>query len=83
MVSRSEYKQWEPKLTPLACPFCGKTPALFPIDPEREGDAWGQVECVNGKCPVQPKCRDGSKQSDMRGPGAYKDLAIRRWNRRA
>jgi hypothetical protein len=83
MVARSEYKQWDPELKPLACPFCGETPAVLPADPEQEGDAWGQVQCLNSQCAVQPKCYDGAKLADMRGPGAYKDLAIRRWNNRA
>ena len=78
-----KYKQWKPTLTPKACPFCGKTPALFPDDPNKDGDAWGEVQCLNGRCPVQPSCRDGSKSSDMRGPGAYIDAAVQRWNRRA
>lgn len=75
--------QLKPKLTPLGCPFCGKKPRLFPTDPERDGNAWGAVVCVNGRCPVRPECRDGSMQADERGTGAYQDLAIRRWNRRA
>lgn len=78
-----KYKQWDPKLKPLPCPFCGKAPIVEPAEPEREGDAWGSVICNNGRCAVQPVCKDGSKINDIRGPGAYKDLAIRRWNRRA
>lgn len=82
-MDESNYKQLKPRLSPLPCPFCGKAPAIQPLVPSEEGDAWGRVECVNGRCPVQPSCRDGARQSDMRGPGAYIDAAIRRWNRRA
>jgi hypothetical protein len=83
MVERFEYKQWEPKLKPMACPFCGKTPKILPECPEEDGDAWGEVACVNKKCAVQPVCKDGCTVSDMRGPGRYKDIAILRWNFRA
>ncbi len=83
MVERSRYKQWEAKGTPLPCPFCGKKPVVLPVNPEVNGScAWGSVKCVNKRCPVKPECKDGSMIYDMRGPGAYKDLAIRRWNRR-
>jgi len=82
-MDRANYKQWAPTLTPIACPFCAKKPKVIPSNPELDGDAWGAVVCTNRRCAVQPKCKDGSKMSDMRGPGAYKDLAIRRWNRRA
>lgn len=78
-----DYKQWLPKLTPLPCPFCGKKPKVLPADPKTEGDAWGAVACVNKRCPAQPGVEDGSNLSDMRGPGAYKDMAIRRWNKRS
>ena len=81
-MNKDDYNQWEQKLTPLPCPFCGKRPKVYPIDPSIEGDAFGQVRCQNQRCPVNPVCNDESLQSDMRGPGAYKDLAIKRWNRR-
>jgi len=81
-MKKSDYKQWDHKLVPLPCPFCGKAPHIGPHDPSIEGDAFGFVACLNSRCAVQPECRDGSKQADMRGPGAYKDLAIKRWNRR-
>jgi hypothetical protein len=71
-----------PRLTPLPCPFCGKNPHVMPSNPDLDGNAWGAVKCVNARCAVQPSCRDGSKQADERGSGAYKDLAIKRWNRR-
>lgn len=70
------------KLTALPCPFCGQQPEVFPKDPEREGNAWGRVSCVNDRCPAQPSVEDGSSVSDERGTRAYQRLAIRRWNRR-
>lgn len=76
-------KQLKPKLTPLPCPFCGKKPKLGPQDPEREGNAWGEVYCGNSRCSVQPSVRDGQTRADERGTGAYIDCAIRRWNKRA
>lgn len=71
------------KLTPQPCPFCGKPPKVFPSKPEIEGNAWGAVECVNSLCPAQPIVRDDAQVADERGSGAYRDLAIERWNRRA
>lgn len=82
-MNRSDYRQWFPKLTPIACPFCGKKPAVLPKIPEAEGDAWGMVACVRKRCPVKPRCRDRSTIADLRGPGAYKDMAIRLWNKRS
>lgn len=69
-------------VAPKPCPFCGKPPKVSPQDPAREGNAWGEVRCVNGRCPSQPVVRDGISVADERGPGAYKRAAIRRWNRR-
>ncbi len=69
-------------LTPLPCPFCGVLPLVGPLNPKEEGGAWGVVECLNERCAVQPCCEDGEDCCDDRGSGAYKDAAIRRWNRR-
>lgn len=79
----TRYRQLNPKLKPLPCPFCGTNPTCFPLDPDKEGDAFGSVACVNGKCPAQPAVDDGSTVADLRGPGAYIDMAIRKWNKRA
>lgn len=68
--------------TPLPCPFCGEIPAVQPEDPKTQGNAFGQVECVNKHCPVQPICGDGEDCADDRGSEAYKQAAVRRWNRR-
>lgn len=57
--------------------------SVQPAKPEQEGDCFGYVRCENPRCPAQPVVKDGSLLSDMRGPGAYKDRAISRWNRRA
>jgi hypothetical protein len=67
---------------PLPCPFCGSEPELFPEDPEREGDAWGEVACVNEDCPAQPRVKDGEGACDYRGSDAYKAAAVARWNKR-
>ena len=75
--------QLQHKLTPLPCPFCGKAPKIFPSQPLFEGNAWGAVQCMNSRCPAQPSVRDGAQVADERGSGAYRDLAIKRWNRRA
>lgn len=82
-MDKKDYKQWLPKLTPMPCPFCGKQPKVTPTRPEYDGDAWGAVVCTNMRCPARPIVKDGSILADMRGPGAYKDMAIRRWNKRS
>ena len=46
------------------CPFCGRDPNLFPKFPEVEGDTWGEVRCMNPKCPAQPKVPDDIDVSD-------------------
>jgi len=76
-------RQAKPKLTPLPCPFCGKKPRLMPSNPELEGNACGQVVCVNRRCHAQPSVLDEQQCADNRGSGAYIDCAIRRWNKRA
>ena len=68
---------------PKACPFCGVEPSVFPKNPEKEGNAWGAVRCVNASCPAQPQVSDGEEVSDERGTKAYQQAAIVRWNRRA
>ena len=75
--------QRAPTLTPLPCPFCGKLPVIGPTRPMLYGDAWGEVRCRNARCPAQPYVLDGASVADDRGSGAYKDLAIARWNKRA
>lgn len=70
-------------MAPLPCPFCGKPPKVFPKHPEREGNAWGSVQCVNKRCVAQPCVGDGSTVADERGSKAYQALAIKRWNRRS
>jgi hypothetical protein len=66
----------------LGCPFCGKQPIVEPENPERDGNAWAAVECVNERCVAKPRVLDGALICDERGAAAYKRLAIRRWNRR-
>ena len=82
-MDKNDYNQWEPKLKPLPCPFCGGIPFVLPENPMEEGDAGGFVECKNEHCFVRPTVDDGEEICDMRGPGAYKDIAIKRWNKRA
>lgn len=67
---------------PLPCPFCGVVPEVRPACPEKEGNAWGEVLCVNPECPAQPSVLDGVDVSDDRGSLAYIEAAIERWNRR-
>jgi hypothetical protein len=70
-------------IQPKECPFCGELPAVYPIDPSKEGNAWGSVRCENAECPAQPSVDDGEAVADNRGSAAYKQAAILRWNRRA
>lgn len=64
------------------CPWCGKQPVVRPRNPKIQGDAWGEVICVNKRCAAQPYVGDGALQSHNRGSEAYKRSAIRRWNTR-
>lgn len=70
------------KALPLPCPFCGHKPFVGPTDPEKEGSAFGYVECRNKRCGANPRVDDGERISDERGSEAYKQAAILRWNRR-
>lgn len=56
-------------MRPRPCPFCGEAPLVQPGNPDRDGDAWGLVSCINRDCPAQPRVLDGEI-----------DTAIRRWN---
>lgn len=67
---------------PIPCPFCGETPLVNPVNPKEQGDAWGEVRCINKYCPAQPVVEDGEMVKDNRGSDAYKAIAIARWNRR-
>lgn len=67
---------------PLPCPFCGAEPVIRPINPEREGNAWGAVECLNPRCQANPHVRDDAGLKAECGSDVYKEIAIRRWNRR-
>ena len=82
-MNKNDYGQWEATLKPLPCPFCGEIPSVEPENPMKDGDAGGTVECKNELCFVKPTVDDDEEILDMRGPGAYKDIAIRRWNKRA
>lgn len=68
---------------PRPCPFCGQQPEVRPTDPATEGNAWGEVCCINPACPTQPSVGDGRDINDDRGTRAYQAMAIQRWNRRA
>ena len=67
----------------LPCPWCGGVPTVGPQFPERDGNAWGFVHCLNVDCPAQPHIEDGETIADERGSDAYKAAAIARWNTRA
>jgi len=67
---------------PKPCPFCGIAPNVYPVDPKREGSAWGSVQCDNEDCPAQPRVFDNEPIADERGSDAYKEAAIKRWNMR-
>jgi hypothetical protein len=74
---------------PLPCPFCGDEPELYPTDPKREGNAWGEVRCMNPECPTYSTqrdrgvvVRDGEDVADDRGSAKYIEAAIARWNQR-
>lgn len=67
---------------PLPCPFCGKEPTVEPCKPYIDGDCFGSVQCINRGCPARPIILDGVLECDDRGSDAYKQAAIKRWNRR-
>lgn len=66
----------------LPCPWCGKIPRVFPVNPHIHGNAWAVVRCVNRLCSAQPSVVDGMKKADNRGSDRYKLAAIRKWNKR-
>jgi hypothetical protein len=70
-------------MKPLPCPFCGTPPEVYPKDPKNEGAAWGQVRCEYEDCPAHPNVKDGEPVADERGAEAYRQAAIKRWNKRA
>lgn len=70
-------------MKPLPCPFCGTKPEVYPKDPDREGNAFGQVRCEFDDCPAQPCVNDAELVADERGTKAYQEIAIRRWNTRS
>lgn len=67
-------------IRPRPCQFCGEIPLVQPENPDRDGDTWGMVSCINRDCPAQPRVLDGESVADNRGSGAYINAAIRRWN---
>lgn len=67
---------------PLPCPFCGATPVVYPKNPKREGDAFGQVRCENDNCAANPCVNDREDICDSRGSDLYKAAAIQLWNTR-
>lgn len=67
---------------PKPCPFCGAQPEIFPVDRFRT-DRWASVKCTNRDCPAQPEAHDGEEVGDDLSRQAFRDAAIRRWNRRA
>ena len=69
-------------MTLLRCPFCGEEPETFPKAPHNEGNAWGEVRCVNDECSAQPIVKDGEDVADSRGAEKYIELAVKRWNQR-
>jgi hypothetical protein len=69
-------------IKPLPCPFCGKPPVVYPLNPEIEGDAFAYVICETKRCVANPRVADGALSCDSRGSDKYKAAAIRRWNKR-
>lgn len=67
----------------LCCPFCGVNPETGPENPEKVGDAFGFVRCMNEDCPAQPTVDDGEEIADERGTAKYIQAAVKRWNKRA
>jgi hypothetical protein len=71
------------------CPFCGAAPRFHPLDPDRDGDAWGTVRCENKSCATFDdvrgygvSVRDGETINDERGTTAYMKAAMARWDTR-
>lgn len=70
------------QIRPIGCPFCGEIPDVLPFDPKRDGGCWGEVRCVNANCHAKPVVRDSARLNTDCGSAAYKEIAIRHWNRR-
>ena len=62
------------------CPFCGEIPAILPLNPKIEGDAWAAVKCDNLECHARPRVEDGIHIAGDRGSLQYMEAAVRRWN---
>jgi DNA-directed RNA polymerase subunit RPC12/RpoP len=63
---------------PINCPICGKRPLVKPVNPDDEGNAWGEVVCHQDDHHLS--ILDGEEVADERGSDAYKEAAILRWN---
>lgn len=67
-------------MQPLPCPFCGHEPETGPKNPERDGDGWGFVMCVNHDCPVEAGVR--AYDGDPDNTTEHIKAAVKRWNTR-
>ena len=85
MVARSEYKQWDHKLLPEACPFCGSAPSgptQYGGSDERSG--------YNFKVTIACKCGASMVADSHQGAGGWCNdtgqamkAVVDAWNRRA
>jgi hypothetical protein len=68
------FERWKEIMKLEPCPFCGEIPEVHPLDPDKDGNGWAEVVCVNDKCNYFGSPEKSSRVSSC--------TAIKNWNTR-